>query len=155
MHAEPCWKCLDWKKELANNVVSIDQLKEYASFSADEEVTLREVAKVHPINIPRYYLSLIDKDDPADPIRRMCFPDAEEMVVAGSMGATTADPYGDDKHDKGNGMLHKYDCTALLVATEWGIRASRPCATLPGHCNTLPTTPISTTSSFLAATRLR
>ena len=114
MHSEPSWKCLDWKKELANNVVSIDQLKEYASFSADEEATLREVAKVHPINIPRYYLSLIDKSDPADPIRRMCFPDAEELIVAGSMGATTADPYGDDKHDKGNGS-----CTSMTAPPCW------------------------------------
>ena len=119
MDAEPCWKCLDWKKELANNVVTIDQLKQYATFSPQEEATLREVAKVHPVNIPRYYLSLIDKNDPNDPIRRMCFPDAEELVVAGSMGATTADPYGDDKHDKGNVVLHKYDCTALLITTEF------------------------------------
>ena len=80
MDAEPCWKCLDWKKELANNVVTIDQLKQYATFSPQEEATLREVAKVHPVNIPRYYLSLIDKNDPNDPIRRMCFPDAEELV---------------------------------------------------------------------------
>lgn len=137
MHAEPCWKCLDWKKELANNVVSIDQLKEYASFSPEEETVLREVAKVHPVNIPRYYLSLIDKDDPADPIRRMCFPDAEEMVVAGSMGATTADPYGDDKHDKGNGVLHKYDCTALLVTTECCAMHCRHCfrRRIVGHSN--------------------
>ena len=81
MDAEPCWKHLDWKKELANNVVTIDQLKEYATLSPQEEETLREVAKVHPVNIPRYYLSLIDKNDPSDPIRRMCFPDAEEIVA--------------------------------------------------------------------------
>jgi KamA family protein len=48
----------------------------------------------------------------------MCFPSADELVVAGAMGATTTDPYGDDKHDKGNGVLHKYDCTALLITTE-------------------------------------
>ena len=25
-----------------------------------------------PMSVPQYYLSLIDRDDPADPIRRMC-----------------------------------------------------------------------------------
>ena len=127
MNGETDWSRLDWKKELANNVVTIEQLKEYASFGPDEEAALREVAHVHPVNVPRYYLSLIDRTNPDDPIRRMCFPRAEELVVAGAMGETTADPYGDDKHDKGNGVLHKYDYTALLVVTEC-------CAMYCRHC---------------------
>ncbi|OIO01404.1 MAG: KamA family protein [Desulfovibrionaceae bacterium CG1_02_65_16] len=121
------WSQLDWKKELANNVVTIDQLKEYARFEPDEEAKLREVAQVHPVNIPRYYLSLIDWSDPGDPIRRMCFPGVEELVVAGAMGETTTDPYGDDKHDKGNGVLHKYDYTALVVVTECCAMHCRHC----------------------------
>ncbi|GAB6125793.1 KamA family radical SAM protein [Humidesulfovibrio idahonensis] len=127
MHGEADWPRLGWEKELANNVVTIDQLKEYASFEPDEEMKLREVAQVHPINIPRYYLSLIDWADPDDPIRRMCFPGVEELVVAGAMGETTADPYGDDKHDKGNGVLHKYDYTALVVVTECCAMHCRHC----------------------------
>lgn len=127
MHADIDWTQLDWKKELANSVVSIDQLLEHAAFGPEETAAIREVAQVHPVNIPRYYLSLIDRSDPDDPIRRMCFPSAEELVVAGAMGETTADPYGDDKHDKGNGVLHKYDYTALIVATEC-------CAMYCRHC---------------------
>lgn len=127
MHGEIDWSRLDWKAELANNVVTIDQLKQYVSLAPEEERQLREVAQVHPINIPRYYLSLIDWDDPADPIRRMCFPSVEELVVAGAMGETTQDPYGDDKHDKGNGVLHKYDYTALVVVTECCAMHCRHC----------------------------
>jgi len=127
MFAQTKWSQLDWKEELANNVVTIDQLKEYAAFEPDEERKLREVAQVHPINIPRYYLSLIDWSDPGDPIRRMCFPGVEELVVAGAMGETTTDPYGDDKHDKGNGVLHKYDYTALVVVTECCAMHCRHC----------------------------
>ena len=127
MFAQTKWSQLDWKEELANNAVTIDQLKEYAAFEPDEERKLREVAQVHPINIPRYYLSLIDWSDPGDPIRRMCFPGVEELVVAGAMGETTTDPYGDDKHDKGNGVLHKYDYTALVVVTECCAMHCRHC----------------------------
>ena len=121
------WTRTDWKKELSNNVTTVDQLKAHAVFSAEDEQELRRVVEVHPINIPRYYLGLINRDDPADPIRRMCFPSTEELVVVGSMGETTTDPYGDDKHDKGNGVLHKYDYTALVVATEY-------CAMYCRHC---------------------
>lgn len=121
------WTQVDWKSELKNNVVTIDQLKQYTNFSAGEENALREVVKVHPINIPRYYLELIHKENPHDPVRKMCFPSVEELIVIGSMGETTQDPYGDDKHDKGHGLLHKYDYTALVVATEY-------CAMYCRHC---------------------
>ncbi|HEU6436348.1 MAG TPA: KamA family radical SAM protein [Nitratidesulfovibrio sp.] len=127
MHDDIDWTQLDWKQELANSIVTVDQLVQYATFSPEDEKAIREVAQVHPVNIPRYYLSLIDKSDPDDPIRRMCFPSAEELVVAGAMGETTADPYGDDKHDKGNGVLHKYDYTALIVVTECCAMHCRHC----------------------------
>ena len=121
------WMAMDWKQELKNNVTTVDELKEYLPLSEEEEKSLREVADLHPLNIPRYYLSLVDADDPNDPVRRMCVPDAQELVVAGAMGETTKDPYGDDKHDKGNGVLHKYEYTALVVSTEY-------CAMYCRHC---------------------
>ncbi len=79
------------------------------------------------MNIPRYYLGLIDKNDPNDPIGHLAIPAKEELVVAGSMGETTGDPYGDDKHDKGNGILHKYPYSALIVATEYCSMYCRHC----------------------------
>ena len=121
------WEQLDWREELKNNITSVDELKRYIDLSAQEEADLREVVGAHPMNIPRYYLSLADATDPADPIRKLCIPDTEELVVAGSMGETTGDPYGDDKHDKGNGILHKYPYTALVVGTEY-------CAMYCRHC---------------------
>lgn len=121
------WAEMDWQKELKNNVTSVDELKEYIPLTPEEEADLNKVVDIHPFNIPRYYLSLIDMDNPADPVRRMCVPDAQELVVAGAMGETTKDPYGDDKHDKGNGVLHKYEYTALVVATEY-------CAMYCRHC---------------------
>jgi lysine 2,3-aminomutase len=124
---ETRWGDLDWKSELANNVRSIDQLKAYVALDPLRERQLREVADAHPLSIPRYYLNLIDWRDADDPIRRMCLPGIEELVVAGAMGETTSDPYGDDKHDKGNGILHKYDCTALVVVTEFCAMHCRHC----------------------------
>nr|WP_320115155.1 KamA family radical SAM protein [uncultured Desulfuromonas sp.] len=132
------WMALDWQKELGNNITSVDELKTYLPLSYDEEADLRSVTQAHPLNIPRYYLSLIDKNDPDDPIRKMAVPAAEELVVAGAMGETTKDPYGDDKHDKGNGILHKYSYTALVVATEYCSMYCRHCfrkrmVGLPNH----------------------
>lgn len=118
---------LDWQQELKNNITSVDQLKNYLQLDSAEEKALREVVGKHPMNIPRYYLGLVDRDDPQDPIRKLCVPESEELIIAGTMGATTKDPYGDDQHDKGNGVLHKYSYTALVVATEY-------CAMYCRHC---------------------
>ncbi|WP_345991616.1 KamA family radical SAM protein [Sulfurimonas sp. HSL-1716] len=121
------WKELNWWNELKNNINSIDKLKKYMNFRGDEEEKLREVVANHPMNIPRYYLSLIDQDNPDDPIKKLAFPNKEELTVSGSMGETTQDPYGDDKHNKGNGILHKYPYSALIVATDYCSMYCRHC----------------------------
>lgn len=125
--AEIDWKALPWKQELQNNIHSVEDLKRYLTVSSSEEKALEEVIDHHPMNIPRYYLSLLDPADPDDPIRKLCIPQAEELVVAGAMGETTSDPYGDDSHDKGNGILHKYGYTALVVCTEYCSMYCRHC----------------------------
>ncbi|MCU7854049.1 MAG: KamA family radical SAM protein [Candidatus Thiodiazotropha sp. (ex Monitilora ramsayi)] len=121
------WTAIDWQKELKNNISTIDSLKQYIELSEEEEKTLREVVDNHPMNIPRYYLSLIDETDEGDAIRKLALPSEEELVVAGSMGETTQDPYGDDKHNKGNGILHKYPYSALVVATDYCSMYCRHC----------------------------
>lgn len=121
------WQERDWCHELGKNITNVDELKVYLSLGQKEEEILRRAVKIHPMNIPRYYLSLVNPFDSDDPIRKLCVPQADELVVAGAMGDTTKDPYGDDKHDKGNGVLHKYEYTALVVATEY-------CAMYCRHC---------------------
>lgn len=121
------WSSMDWKQELQNNIHSVEDLKAFIDLSAQEERDINQVIESHPMNIPRYYLSLIDRNDPNDPIRKLAVPTGDELVVAGQMGATTGDPYGDDKHDKGNGVLHKYSYTALVVATEYCSMYCRHC----------------------------
>jgi KamA family protein len=121
------WTKLDWRQELRNNVTTLGQLRKIIDLTGREEREIAEVMKLFPVNIPRYYLSLIDPNDPNDPIRKLCFPSIEELVVAGSMGETTKDPYGDDKHDQGNGVLRKYDYSVLVVTTE-------SCAMFCRHC---------------------
>lgn len=121
------WMEVDWQKELSNNITTIEDLTKYVSLAPEAESVLQEVIDKHPMNIPRYYLSLIDEDDLDDPVRKLALPSADEMVIAGNMGETTTDPYGDDKHNKGNGILHKYPYSALIVATDYCSMYCRHC----------------------------
>jgi len=121
------WRAVAWQSELRQNIKSIDCLQSYIDLSSKEQKILGQVADKHPMNIPRYYLSLIDENDPNDPIRKLALPSEDELVVAGAMGETTKDPYGDDKHNKGNGVLHKYPYSALIVATDYCSMYCRHC----------------------------
>ena len=121
------WCKVDWKEELKNNISSVEELQEYIKLSDEEVASISEVAGNHPMNIPRYYLTLIDTNNPLDPIKKLAVPHAEELIISGSTGETTKDPYGDDKHNKGNGILHKYPYSALIVATEYCSMYCRHC----------------------------
>ena len=121
------WREINWQSELQQNINSIDKLKNYIELTEDQEKVLRKVVDSHPMNITRYYLSLIDSKSKNDPIRKLAFPHEDELIVAGDMGETTKDPYGDDKHNKGNGILHKYPYSALIVATDYCSMYCRHC----------------------------
>lgn len=124
---ETNWLDVDWQDELKNNITSVGALEDYIPLDKKEKAELLKVAEQHPMNIPRYYLELINPNDPGDPIRKLSVPSSDELILAGAMGETTGDPYGDDKHDKGNGILHKYPYTALVVATEYCSMYCRHC----------------------------
>ena len=121
------WLDVDWHNELQNNITSVGELEDYIPLNDSEKEELIKVADQHPMNIPRYYLELINPNDLEDPIRKLAIPSSDELILAGAMGETTGDPYGDDKHDKGNGILHKYPYTALVVATEYCSMYCRHC----------------------------
>lgn len=59
-----------------------------------------------------YYLSLINKHDPADPIARMAFPSAEE-----NSGGGLRDPIGDLDQKAAPRLTHRYGDRALLHVT--------------------------------------
>jgi len=100
-----------WQDELANNVTTLEGLKEYIDLAAEEEEELQEVIDLHPMSIPRYYLSLIDPKDPDDPIRKMAVPSVNELDVTGFY-----DTSGEKENTKLPGLQHKYKNTVLLLS---------------------------------------
>jgi lysine 2,3-aminomutase len=60
-----------------------------------------------------YYLSLIDWDDPDDPIRRIIVPCVEELDQWGHL-----DPSDEGKYSVMRGVQHKYESTAVFLASD-------------------------------------
>jgi lysine 2,3-aminomutase len=74
------------------------------------------------MQVTPYYLSLIDWNNPDDPIRKMVIPSLNELNLEGSY-----DTSGELENTKLQGLQHKYSETALILATN-------RCATYCRHC---------------------
>ena len=61
-----------WNEELKNNMTDVQELRDRLGLDDEKMKRMKALCKAFPMSIPRYYLSLIDWDDPEDPIRRMC-----------------------------------------------------------------------------------
>ena len=91
----------------------LNKLDQIAQLSQDEKDDLREVADKFVFRTNDYYQSLIDWDDPNDPIRRIVMPETGEMDDWGELDASSEETYTVAK-----GVEHKYGSTALLLVNE-------------------------------------
>jgi len=107
---------------MENSICTIEQLKHFIDLSPKEEKKLKQITQRHPMRVTLYYMSLIDWDDPYDPIRKMAIPSFEEFNLQGSY-----DTSGEVENTKLSGLQHKYQETALILATN-------RCATYCRHC---------------------
>jgi len=101
-----------WQEELRRNAFRLEHLSHHLQLNSGQWRRLQQVVSRHPMSITRYYLSLIDWDDPADPLRRMMVPSEEELSLAGSY-----DTSGELENTVMPGLQHKYPQTALILAT--------------------------------------
>lgn len=101
---------------------SMPQLAEKLHLSQEEITRLSPIADRFPMQIPSYYLGLINPDDPDDPIRKMAVPSLFEADKDGSF-----DTSGEQLHTVLPGLQHKYAQTALILSTS-------KCAMYCRHC---------------------
>ena len=113
---------MTWERQLEESVRTIQDLTSHLALSSRERRKLRSVVERHPVCIPSYYMSLIDKNDPNDPIRAMAVPSLDELNLLGSY-----DTSGEKENTKMPGLQHKYTQTALVLSTN-------RCAMYCRHC---------------------
>ena len=113
---------MSWQDELRNSISTADQLRQALDLSAEEAARLDTIISQYPMKITPYYLSLVDKSDPFDPIARMCIPSEDELNPEGSF-----DTSGESSNTKQEGVQHKYTQTALILSTN-------VCAMYCRHC---------------------
>jgi lysine 2,3-aminomutase len=114
------WSAIDpaqWhdpRWQLRNLIRTPQQLQDLLDLSGAETAAIRRLATQFRFAIAPYYFSLIDRTDPADPIRRMIVPSSAEDVTQGE-----ADPLGEKTDQVAPGLTHRYPDRVLFVVTSF------------------------------------
>lgn len=105
----------DWRWQRQNAIRTTSQLIELLPHAPDDIVALERLEAQYKLAIPPYYFSLIDVDDPQDPIRLQAVPSVQEMTS--ETGLELEDPLEEDKDSPVPGLTHRYPDRVLMVTT--------------------------------------
>jgi lysine 2,3-aminomutase len=105
----------DWRWQSQHAIRSVRQLRNLLLFSPEELEAIGALEAEYKLAIPPYYFSLINPDDPNDPIRRQSVPSPLEHE--NPSGYELEDPLEEEKDSPVPGLTHRYPDRVLLVAT--------------------------------------
>src|SRR5512139_2645080 len=83
----PLWKDVspkqwtDWKWQVRNRITDVDTLAQVINLTQKEKDEIAHSMKYLRMAITPYYASLMDPDDPEDPIRKQAVPTSNELHV--------------------------------------------------------------------------
>lgn len=103
----------DWRWQLKSRLNSIEEFERVLPLTDSERKALSS-PHLFRVDVTPYYVSLIDPDDPNDPIRRQIIPTAAEMsAFTGQM----EDSLAEDRHSPVPGLVHRYPDRVLMLVT--------------------------------------
>ena len=117
----PLWKDItpeqwaDWKWQVRNRITSIQQLGQIIRLTPQEETGIDECLKTLRMAITPYYASLIDPEDPEDPIRKQAVPTSLELIYS---RWDLEDPLHEDRDSPVRGITHRYPDRVLFLITD-------------------------------------
>lgn len=115
----------DWQWQQRHRVTSVVDLQKIITLDADEVAGISAAIETFPMAITPYYASLMDPENPRDPIRLQCVPtDKEGEHVPGD----ESDPLAEEHYMPVEGLTHRYPDRALFYTTH-------NCPVYCRHCN--------------------
>jgi lysine 2,3-aminomutase len=106
----------DWRWQNRNRIRSLEQLERVIRVTDAERQAIQRHTGPLPIGLTPYYLSLVDPEDAAQPLRRTVIPTLEEFSRS---AGEEDDPLGEDGHSPVPGLVHRYPDRVLLLVTNF------------------------------------
>jgi lysine 2,3-aminomutase len=104
----------DWRWQLRSRIKSLAELERIFTLSDGERAGVAGRNGSLPVGITPYYASLMDRSDPAEPLRRTHIPVGDEYIRA---PGEADDPLGEDHDSAVPGLVHRYPDRVLFLAT--------------------------------------
>lgn len=117
----PLWKDVtpkqwtDWKWQVRNRITDVETLSKVINLTDEEKKEIAHSTKHLRMAITPYYASLMDPDDPNDPVRRQGVPSSKELHVTKDEMEDTVGETVDSPHE---GLTHRYPDRVLLLLTD-------------------------------------
>lgn len=102
-----------WRWQLSHRLNSAEEIGRVIPLSDSERRAL-SASHLFRVDITPYFISLIDPDDPADPVRQQVIPTDAEMVPFTAM---MEDSLAEDAHSPVPGLVHRYPDRVLMLVT--------------------------------------
>ncbi|MCA9064038.1 MAG: KamA family radical SAM protein [Planctomycetaceae bacterium] len=127
----------DWRWQSQNRIRKPDQFERFLKLSEDEREALTRGGTLLPVGVTPYYMSLLDADDPLQPLRRTVVPTGNEFV---RREGEADDPLGEDGHSPVPGLVHRYPDRVLLLPLDFCSTYCRYCtrSRVVGHGEIVP-----------------
>lgn len=103
----------NWRWQLSHRLNTADEIAQVIPLTESERKALN-APNLFRVDITPYFISLIDPDDPDDPIRKQVIPTAAEMVPFTAM---MEDSLAEDRHSPVPGLVHRYPDRVLMLVT--------------------------------------
>ncbi len=116
------WK--DWQWQVRNRISSLEELKQYVPLTPDQEAGAKKALALFRMAITPYYLTLIDPDNPKDPVRMQSVPSHEEAM---RVPEDLFDPLQEDGDSPVPGLTHRYPDRVLFLITDMCSMYCRHC----------------------------
>jgi lysine 2,3-aminomutase len=104
----------NWRWQLKNSVKTLGQLSQYIHLSDNEIRPVQGFNNSLPVRITPYYLSLIDRDNPEQPLRRSVIPVFDEFLVS---PGEASDPLSEENNSPVPNLVHRYPDRVLFLVT--------------------------------------
>ncbi|RMH45621.1 MAG: KamA family radical SAM protein [Alphaproteobacteria bacterium] len=104
----------DWRWQLRARIRSLAGLERIFALSDDERGAVARHRGALPVGITPYYASLMDRENPADPLRRTHIPVGQEYL---RLPGEADDPLGEDHDTAAPGLVHRYPDRVLFLTT--------------------------------------
>jgi len=114
----------DWRWQLRHRIRDIDTLSRFLSLSDDERAMDAHGMRGFPMAITPYYASLLDQENPLQPLRRTVVPHIAEDVCS---PGEARDPLGEEHDSPVPGIVHRYPDRVLFLVTKF-------CSTYCRYC---------------------